>query len=95
MDKYPNSREATTFPSVRYLKGSPNIYSKDDFRWIREVFMTSTIGLRRMGRKLDLEKDEMLTLHLLPRDSQVGNVTAQNVVDAIEYSKRVIIILSA
>ena len=56
--------------------------------------MTSTIGFRKMGRKLDLEKDDRFTFHLLERDSQVGNVTAQNVVDAIEYSKRVIIILS-
>ena len=47
-----------------------------------------------MGRKLDLEKDERFTFHLLQRDSQVGNVTAQNVVDAIKYSKRVVINLS-
>ena len=32
------------------------ICSTDDFRWIREVFMSSTIGYRRMGRKLDMEK---------------------------------------
>ena len=56
--------------------------------------MTSTMGKPKMGRKLDLEKDEQFTFHLLDRDSQVGNVTAQNVVDAIDFSKRVIIILS-
>ena len=70
------------------------MFSKDDFRWVREVFMTSTIGFRKMGRKLDLEKNDRLTLHLLERDSQVGNVTSHNVVDAIDHSKRVIIILS-
>ena len=48
-----------------------------------------------MGRKLDLEKDDRFTLHLLERDSQVGNVTSHNVVDAIDHSRRVIIILSA
>ena len=64
-----------------------SMYSKDDFRWVREVFMSNTIGLRRMGRKLDLEKDERFTFHLLERDSQVGNVTAHNVVDAIDHSK--------
>ena len=41
------------------------IPSTDDFRWIREVFMSSTIGFRRMGRKLDMEKDDKFTLHLL------------------------------
>ena len=56
--------------------------------------MTSTIGLPHMGRKLDLEKGERFTFHLLERDSQVGNVTAQKVIDAIYHSKRVIIILS-
>ena len=66
----------------------------NDFRWIREVFMSSTIGFKRMGRKLDMEKDDKFTLHLLERDSQVGNVTGHNVVDAIDHSKRVIIILS-
>ena len=68
--------------------------STDDFRWVREVFMSSTIGFRRMGRKLDMEKDHGFTLHLLERDSQVGNVTSHNVVDAIDHSKRVVIILS-
>ena len=58
------------------------------------MFMTGTMGLRRMGRKLDLERDERFTFHLLDRDSQVGNVKARNVVDAIDHSKRVIIILS-
>ena len=47
-----------------------------------------------MGRKLDMEKDDGFTLHLLERDSQVGNVMSHNVVDAIDQSKRVIIILS-
>ena len=56
--------------------------------------MTGTMGLRRMGRKLDLERDERFTFHLLQRDSQVGNVEAHNVVDAIDHSKRVIIMLS-
>ena len=70
------------------------IHSKDDFRWIREVFMSSTIGFKRMGRKLDMEKDDRFTLHLLQRDSIAGNVTSHNVVDAIDHSKRVIIILS-
>ena len=56
--------------------------------------MTSTIGFRRMGRKLDLEKDEGFKFHLLERDSQLGNVTAYNVVDAIDNSMRVIIVLS-
>ena len=68
--------------------------SKDDFRWIREVFMSSTIGFKRMGRKLDMEKDDGFTLHLLERDSQGANVTSHNVVHAIDHSKRVIIILS-
>ena len=57
--------------------------------------MSSTIGFRRMGRKLDMEKDDSLTLHLLERDSQAGNVRSHNVVEAIDRSKRVIIILSA
>ena len=70
-------------------------YSKTDFRWIREVFISNTMGLRKMGRKLDLEREERFTFHLLDRDSQVGKVEAHNVVDAIEFSKRVIIILSA
>ena len=70
------------------------IRSTDDFRWIREVFMSSTIGFRRMGRKLDMEKDDGFMLHLLERDSQAGNVTSHNVVDAIDHSKRVVIILS-
>ena len=48
-----------------------------------------------MAAKSDMEREERLTFHILQRDSQVGNVTAHNVVDAIEYSKRVIIILSA
>ena len=56
--------------------------------------MSSTIGFQRMGRKLDMEKDDRFTLHLLDRDSQVGNITSHNVVDAIDHSKRVIIILS-
>ena len=72
-----------------------SIHSTDDFRWVREVFMSSTIGFRRMGRKLDMEKDNGFTLHLLERDSQVGNVTSHNVVEAIDHSKRVVIILSA
>ena len=70
------------------------IRSKDDFRWIREVFMSSTIGFKQMGRKLDMEKDDGFTLHLLERDSRVASVTSHNVVDAIDHSKRVIIILS-
>ena len=57
--------------------------------------MSSTIGFKRMGRKLDMEKDDGFTLHLLPRDSRVGGVTSHNVTDAIDHSKRVIIILSA
>ena len=57
--------------------------------------MTGTMGCQRMGRKLDLERDERFTFHLLQRDSKVGNVEADNVVDAIDHSKRVIIILSA
>ena len=65
-----------------------------DFRWIREVFMSSTIGFKRMGRKLDFEKDDKFTFHLLERDSQVGNVTSHNVIHAIEKSKRVVFILS-
>ena len=69
--------------------------STDDFKWIREVFITGTMGSGRPGRKLDLERDERLTFHLLQRDSQVGNVEAKNVVDAIDHSKRVVIILSA
>ena len=68
--------------------------STDDFRWVRELFMSSTIGFKRMGRKLDMEKDDKFTLHLLERDSQVGNVTSHNVVEAIDHSKRVVIILS-
>ena len=56
--------------------------------------MSSTIGFKRMGRKLDMEKNDGFTFHLLDRDSQVGNVTSHNVVHAIEHSKRVIIILS-
>ena len=56
--------------------------------------MSSTIGFRRMGRKLDMEKDDGLTLYLLQRDSISGIVTSHNVVDAIDHSKRVIIILS-
>ena len=66
----------------------------DDFRWIREVFMSSTIGFKRMGRKLDMEKDDRFTLHLLQRDSLGANTMSHNVVDAIDHSKRVIIILS-
>ena len=69
--------------------------STDDFRWVREVFMTGTMGLRRMGRKLDFEREERFTFHLLQRDSQVGNVEGHNVVEAIDHSKRVIVILSA
>ena len=56
--------------------------------------MSSTIGFQRMGRKLDLEKKERFTFHLLERDSIAGNVTSHNVVDAVDHSKRVIIILS-
>ena len=57
--------------------------------------MSSTIGFQRMGRKLDLEKIERFTFHLLERDSMVGNVTSHNVIDAIDHSKRVVIVLSA
>ena len=70
-------------------------YSTDDFRWVREVFITGTMGLGRLGRKLDLEREERLTFHLLQRDSIASNTMAHNVVDAIDHSKRVIIILSA
>ena len=70
-------------------------YSKDDFRWVREVFISNTLRLRRMGRKLDLERNERFTFHLLDRDSNPANTMAYNVVDAIDHSKRVIIILSA
>ena len=56
--------------------------------------MSSKIGFKRMGRKLDMEKDDGFTLHLLERDSQVGNVTSHKLVDAIDHSKRVVIILS-
>ena len=56
--------------------------------------MSSTIGFRRMGRKLDMEKDDGFTFHLLERDSQAGNITSHNVIDAIDHSKRVVIILS-
>ena len=69
-------------------------HSTDDFRWIREVFMSSTIGLRRIGRKLDMEKKDGFTLHLLQRDSMPGNITSHNIIDAIDHSKRVVIILS-
>ena len=48
-----------------------------------------------MGRKLDMEKEDGFTLHLLERDSQVGAVTSRNVINAIDHSKRVILILSA
>ena len=47
-----------------------------------------------MGRKLDMEKDDGLTLHLLERDSQVGAVTSRNIINAIDHSKRVILVLS-
>ena len=66
----------------------------DGFRWVPEVFMSNSLKLRRMGRKLDLERDERFTFHLLQADSQVGNIEAHNVVDAIDHSKRVIFILS-
>ena len=56
--------------------------------------MTGTMGQKRMGRKLDLERDERFTFHLLDRDSHPSNTMAHNVVDAIDHSKRVIIILS-
>ena len=56
--------------------------------------MSSTIGFQKMGRKLDMEKDDGFTLHLLERDSQVGNVTSHNVIDAIDHSKRVILVIS-
>ena len=56
--------------------------------------MSSTTGFQKMGRKLDMEKDDGFTLHLLKRDSQVGNVTSHNVINAIDHSKRVIIVLS-
>ena len=49
----------------------------------------------KMGAKSDMEREERLTFHILQRDSQVGNVEARNVVDAIDHSKKVIIILSA
>ena len=57
--------------------------------------MSSTIGFRRMGRKLDMEKEDGFTLHLLLRDPLVGGTMSQDVVHAIDHSKRVIIILSA
>ena len=48
-----------------------------------------------MGRKLDMEKEDGFTLHLLERDdSQVGAVTSHNIINAIHHSKRVILILS-
>ena len=68
--------------------------STDDFRWVREVFITGTMGSGRLGRKLDLEREERFTFHLLDRDSNPSNTMAHNVVDAIDHSKRVIIILS-
>ena len=68
--------------------------SKNDFKWVREVFITGTMGSGRLGRKLDLERDDRLTFHLLDRDSNPSNTMAHNVVDAIDHSKRVIIILS-
>ena len=56
--------------------------------------MSSTIGFKRMGRKFDMEKDDGFTFHLLERDSQAGKITSHNVIDAIDHSKRVVIILS-
>ena len=56
--------------------------------------MASTIGFRRMGRKLDLEKDDRFTLHLLQRDSPPGVLKSSTITDPINHSKRVIIILS-
>ena len=64
--------------------------STDDINWVKDVFMSGV-----MGPKSDMEREERLTFHILQRDSQVGNVEAINVIDAINYSKRVIIILSA
>ena len=57
--------------------------------------MSSTMGFQRMGRKLDLEKKERFTFHLLLRDETPGGVQSRNIVDAIDHSKRVVIILSA
>ena len=58
--------------------------------WVKDVFMSGV-----MGPKSDMEREERLTFHILQRDSQVGNVEARNVIDAIDHSKRVVIILSA
>ena len=92
-----NSREywSNMYNFLMMLYFVYRFYSKNDFRWIREVFMSSTIGFQRMGRKLDLEKKERFTFHLLLRDERPGGVQSRNIVDAIDHSKRVVIILSA
>ena len=69
-------------------------YSGHDFRWIRDVFMTSTKGQSKMGWRFDMEKEEGFRLMMHERDFKAGTTIRSNIIHAIEHSRRMIVILS-
>ena len=70
------------------------IFSHLDFHWVREVFMSSTVGKKKMGWKFDMEKEDGFKLMLHERDFIAGTTIRRNIAMGIEQSRRMIVILS-
>ena len=56
--------------------------------------MSSTVGKKRMGWKFDMEKEHGFKLMLHERDFVAGMTIRRNIINAIEHSRRMIVILS-
>ena len=56
--------------------------------------MASTVGRKKMGWKLDMEKEDGFKLMLHERDFVAGTTIRRNIINAIEQSRRMIVILS-
>ena len=56
--------------------------------------MSSTVGKKKMGWKFDMEKEHGFKLMLHERDFVAGMTIRRNIINAIEHSRRMIVILS-
>ena len=56
--------------------------------------MASTVGNKKMGWRFDMEKEDGFKLMLHERDFVAGATIRKNIMDGIEQSRRMIVILS-
>ncbi len=64
-------------------------FSAKDFQWVKQVFMDN-----QMDRRFNLERVHGFRLMIHARDWMAGRTIRANVVDGVEKSRRVIIIMS-